>query len=234
MTYDKEKAAFNITRLKKGGETFEIIVNPDEAIAFRKGENIDIKDVLYGESILSNAQRGLHASEETMKAVFKTENVTEIAKIILKEGDIQLTSEYRQKLRDEKRKKIIATIARNAIDPRTSLPHPIQRIENAFEECKVKVEELKSAEEQISDIVKKLRPILPIKFEVKILQIDIPSTFAPKMYSAVAGFGEMQDQKWNSDGSWTCKVKVPAGMQMELIDKLNSQTHGGVNVKVLE
>ena len=234
QTYDKEKASFNVARLKKGGENFEVIVDPDLAIDYRNGKEIEVKEILQGETILSNAQRGLQASENILKSVFKTDSPLEIAKIILKEGEIQLTAEHRQKLREEKKKKIVATISRNAIDPKTNLPHPQLRIENAFNEAKVKVDEFKSAEDQINEIVKKLRPILPIKFEIKLLQIDIPATFAPKLYSTVSSYGELQDQKWNSDGSWTCKVKIPAGMRMELIDKLNSQTHGGINVKDLE
>ena len=52
----------------------------------------------------------------------------------------------------------------NGIDPKTNLPHPLQRIENALEEANVKIDEHKSEEKQVEEIVRKLQPILPIKF----------------------------------------------------------------------
>ena len=58
-------------------------------------------------------------------------------------------------------------IHRNGVDPKTKLPHPIQRLENAFEEAKIKIDERRSAEDQVKEILDKLRPVLPISFEKK-------------------------------------------------------------------
>ena len=164
-TFEHERVKFNLARLKKGGMNFEVAVDPDLAISFRNGKDISIKDIIKSEKIFNDVKKGVLAPEHTMVQVFNTDNALKVAKILLQEGEIQLTEEYRKKLREDKRKKIIEIIHKGAIDPKTKLPHPPQRIENAMEEAKVHLDDFKSAEDQINAVVKALRPILPISFE---------------------------------------------------------------------
>ena len=183
ISMDQERVSFNLSRLKKAGNVFEIVINPDEAIAYKhKKEDIDLKDVLRGEKIFANAKQGQLASDVEMKSLFGTDDPLRVADIILKEGEIQLTKEYRDKLREEKRKRIIFMIHRNAIDPKTKLPHPVTRIENAFNEARIHVDEFSSAEEQLDDVVKNLRPILPISIQKMRLKIHLPGQFAHQAY----------------------------------------------------
>lgn len=237
ITYDKEKISLNTARLKKNGLVFEIAIDADLAIAFKKGDEdneIDIRDVLKSEDIFSDVKKGELASDKDIKEVFKTENVLEATKQIIQKGDIQLTADYRQKLRDEKRRKIIQIIHQNGIDPRTKLPIPVTRIENAFTEARIMVDEIMSAEDQVSDIVKKMMPIFPVSFQKRTIDITIPSTFAGKCYSIVSTSGKLEKDEWLNDGSWHCVVTMPAGMVQGLYDKLNKQTHGDMQTKELE
>jgi len=234
QTYDRERFSINLAKLKKGGENFEVVINSDNAIAFKQGKDIAIEDVITNEKIFSDAKNGLLASEKLMQQLFNTIDVKEVAKIIIKEGEIQLTAEYKQKLRDEKKKRIVNFIHTNGVDPRTSLPHPITRIENAFEEAKVHINEFKSEEKQIDDILKKLRIILPIKFEVDEIELKIRAAYAAKMYSVVKSFAKILKDEWLNDGSWKCIVEMPAGLKQDFFDKLNSMTHGEIETKILK
>ena len=233
ITFDPEKISINIAKLKKGGNNFEVAIDPDLAIEFKKNPSaeFDIKEILKSENIFFDLNKGLIASETAMKEIFQTDDVLKIAEIIIKTGDIQLTADYRNKLREEKRKKIINIIQRNGIDPRSNLPHPLQRIENAFEEAKVKIDEYKNAEDQIQDIIKKLMPILPIKFQKKKLKINIPAVTAAKCYSILKNSGEMSNEEWLSDGSLSAIIEIPAGMIEEFFDKINKITHGNSEIK---
>jgi len=226
-----EKIKLNLARLKKGKDLFEINVNPDLAILFRKGENIDLREVLKTDQIFSDTKKGELASESSLKQWFKTTDPLIIAEIIIKEGEIQLTSEYRSQEKEKKKRKLIELIRRNAIDPSTNLPHPPQRIELAFEEAKIKIEDTTPVEEQIDSIVSKLKPVLPIKFEEIVLALQIPTDYAAKSYSLVQKYSKILKEEWNSDGSWGVLVKIPAGLKVEFIDKLNSFTHGKINIK---
>lgn len=233
VSMDQERVAFNLARLRKGSLKFEIAIDADLAIALKSGKNIDIKDAIKGEKIFSDVKKGVLASQHDLKNLFGTDDQLEVAKAIIKEGEIQLTTEHREKMREEKRRKIVNLIARNAIDSRTKLPHPPQRIENAFKEAGVKIDEHKSAEDQIGDIVKKLRPMLPISFETKKLEIKIPVQYTGKSVSIINQFAKPSKEEWLPDGSYKCVVELPAGLAADFLDKLNSFTHGSIETRNL-
>lgn len=230
--FGKEKPHYNLARLKSGGESFEVIVNPDKAIAFRAGQG-DIRDVLLYDRIFADAKKGLAASEHVMRNVFKTTDHIEVAKQIIQRGEIHLSVEYRDSLREEKRKAIINIIHRTAVDPRTGYPHPPNRIEAAIEEARVRFDEHRKAEDQIQDIVKQLMPVLPIKFEIRQVEFHIPAQFAARAYPVLKGFGTLQKDSWQNDGSLVAVVEVPAGLQQALFSELNRLTRGDVESKVI-
>ncbi len=225
---------FNLARLKKGESHFEIVVDPDLAMEYRTKNIGDIKDILKTDQIFSDAKKGLVAPEHMIESAFKTTDIEKVAEKIIKQGEIQLTAEYREKKREEKRKRIISIISRNGVDPKTHLPHPPQRIENALAEAKVKIDENLKAEEQIKDILRKIQPVLPIRFEVKEVAIKIPADYAAKSYGAVTSLSKILREEWLSDGSWVVVVEVPGGMENDLYDRLNSLCHGEIESKLLK
>jgi ribosome maturation protein SDO1 len=234
VSCDQERVTYNIARLKKGSEKFEIVIDPDKAIAFKNGEgSYTIKDVLSSEKIYSDAKKGMVASEQLMESIFKTKDALAVAEAVIKEGQIQLTPEHRKKVLEQKRRRIIDLIHTNGVDPKTHLPHPITRIENALVEAKVRIDEFKSPDRQVPEIIKQLRPIIPIRFEIKELEIKIPAQYAAKSYSLVQMSSKILKTSWLNDGSCLMVVEVPGGMWQDFSDKLNSFTHGNVEVKVL-
>ena len=239
ITYDKERVHFNLGRLKTHGQTFEVVVDPDLAIAFKESlhsknaDAIDIQDVLKSEEIFSDASQGVFAPESEFMEIFSTEDVLEIAKQILTKGEIQITAEHRSKIRDMKKKKIIDIIHREAIDPRTNLPHPPNRIEAAIDDSKAKIDEYKKAEDQVKDVVHAINAILPIKFDHKRIVVTVYSDDAKKMYGFFNKWNK-QNEAWNDDGSLTVTVEIPAGLQNEFFDELNGMTHGGNETKIIE
>tara|TARA_Y100000031_G_scaffold146524_1_gene180535 strand:+ start:412 stop:1125 length:714 start_codon:yes stop_codon:yes gene_type:complete len=231
QSFDQERVQLNLGRLRKGGEIFEVVVDADLAVAYKQGKDVDIREVLNAEKIFADAKKGDLSSEIRLKELFGSSEALEVAEIILKEGEIQLTSEYREKLRAEKRKKLVELIHRNAVDPKTSLPLPPTRIENAFNQANVKIDEYKKAEDQIHAVLDQLRPVLPIKFEVKTLQVHLPAEYAAKLYQAVSSYGTIQKQDWLNDGSWLCFVEVPAGLVADFYDDIGKKTQGNAEIE---
>ena len=230
MTFDEERVSFNTAWIKKAGEHFEVVIDPDAAIAFKRTGQGDVHDIVKSGHVFFDAKKGELASEQHMKTVFGTDDPFRVAEHIIREGEIQLTKEHRDRLREQKYKRIVSIIQRNAIDPRTKLPHPLQRIELAFTEAKVRVDELRTAEDQVQDVVKKLQPILPIRFEHKTIQVHIPSQYAARLHGTLSSYGDIKKQEWLSDGSWLGTLELPAGLLMECMDMLNSKTHGNVQI----
>lgn len=232
--FDRETVHFNLGRLKKGHEKYEIDIDPDKAMAYKNGLITDIHEVLKATKIFSDAKKGLEVSPTQLDLVFKTHDPLEVAKIIIAEGEIQLTEDYRKKLREAKMAKILAVIHRNGVDPKTHLPHPMTRLENAFAEAKIRVDEFKSAEDQVQDILSQLRRVLPIKFELKEISVKIPPEYAAKSYPVLKSMGRLLKDDWQSDGSLLAIVEIPGGLETDFYDKLNSFTHGNNEAKVLK
>lgn len=234
ITYDPEKFNLNTARLKKGGHVFEIVIDPEEAILFKETGKNDIKDVLKSEKIFANAQRGQLAPETLFNDVFKTNETLDIATQILKDGELHLTAEHRKKQIEKKRNQIVYLIHRYGVDPRTDAPHTIVRIETALQEGKIKIDEYKSAEIQVKEILKKLQPILPLRFEVKEIEVVFSPKYAHSGYSYLKKGYTILRETWGTDNSWTGIVEVPGGLEDEFNDMLNSITHGTVETKVVK
>ena len=99
-----------VARLKRNGKNFEILVDCEKALEFRKGKNISLYDILASDIIYKDNRKGERVSENDLMAVFKTTDVHEVVKIILREGEIQIKKEIRDSEREEKLRKIINLI----------------------------------------------------------------------------------------------------------------------------
>ena len=172
-------------RYSIGGEKFEILVKPDPAFEFKQGRPISISDILVSDEIYTEASKGFKASEEKLKRAFQTTNPFKIAEIILRRGELLLTAEQRRKMLEDKKKQIISFISKNYVDPKTNLPHPPIRIEQAMAQAKVPIDPFKDAEEQAKIVVEKLRSIIPLKTGKVKLKIRVPANFAPQSYGVI-------------------------------------------------
>lgn len=224
---------YTTTRLSVMGERFEILVRPDPALDFKLGKLAEISNVLVVDTIFTDSGKGLRASEEKLKKAFNTVDVLEIAGIILKRGELQLTTEQRHRLVEEKRRQIISFISRNCIDPRTGFPHPPTRIEQALEQIRVVIDPFKSGEEQARAIIDDLRPILPLKFEKIKIAVKVPPEHAAKVIGIVKEFGDVSRDEWQSDGSWIAVVEMPAGLHAPFLERIGKATQGNYQTKML-
>lgn len=223
-----------VAKMKTHGQNFEILVDCDKAVALREGKAIDIREVLAVETVFKDAKKGDVASETSMQQVFNTDEPLEVAEEIIKKGELQLTSDYRNRLREAKKKALIDIIHRRGIEPKTGLPHPAARIENAFSEARIHIDEFKPADAQLNEIVQKLRAILPIKFETRQIEVRIPAAYAAKSYGAIKQAAKVLNERWQGNGDLLMLVEVPAGMQEELFSKLNALTKGEVETAIVK
>jgi len=223
-----------IARLEYYGEHFEILVDPDMAADFKRGEAIEVQEILAVEEVFKDANKGDKASEEAMMKAFNTTDILDAAAIIIRKGHVQLTAQQRKEMTEEKRKKIVATITREAINPQTKLPHPARRIEIAMEEAKIHIDPFKSVDEQVNTVLKAIRIKIPIRFERVQVAIKIPGDFSGKVYNVIPEFGKTRKEEWQQDGSWVAIVEIPGGVQDNFYRKLNELTHGQVETKLLK
>ncbi len=222
-----------IARYEAKGQKFEILVKPDLAFKLREGGKVDIDEMLVGDTVYKDVGRGDKASPESLKKVFGTTDIRRIAEIIVKKGELQLTTEQRRKMLEAKKRMIINFIARNAVDPKTKLPIPPKRIELAMEQARVSIDLYRSVEDQVKDIVSKISRILPIKIAKAYLAIKVPPQYAGKYYKQLMRLGDVKKTMWLSSGALLLEIEIPAGLQDEVIAKVNKWTHGSAEIKIL-
>ena len=221
-------------KLKTHGAVFEVLVDPDGALSYRQGDEVDVEKILAVEDVFENASRGDRSAEEDLVRAFETTDVLTIAAKILKKGEIQLTADQRKRIIENKRRQVVTVIARNAINPQTGTPHPPTRIERAMEEARVNIDPTKSVEEMVTVTMKAIRPLIPIRFEEVDVAVKIPPAYAPKAYGEIATFGKLQKEQWQNDGSWIGVVRLPAGLQNEFYGLVNRLSKGDAETKLLK
>ncbi len=222
-----------IARLSSHNTTFEVLVDPELALAIRAGEDTDVQNALAVDKVFKDSKKGDAASEELIKKAFGTLDVAKVAEQIIRKGDVQITTEQRRKMREQRFRQVVSLISKRAINPQTNLPHPPSRIEAAINEARIHIDEFKSVEEQVPKIVKALLPIIPLKFETRRIAVKIPASYAGRSQRAVREFGTVKQEQWLNDGSWAVVIEIPAGIQGEFFDRLNNITKGEAETKVL-
>ena len=214
------------------GEKFEILVKPDLALDYKLGKKKDLSSILVSDEIYTDSSKGKRASTEKLLKAFKTDDATIIAEKILQKGDLNLTTDQRRKMIEQKRKQIVEFVAKTYVDPRSHLPHPPLRIEQAMKDARVSVDPQKNVDEQVKDIVEKLRSIIPLKSENLDLEIIIPAQYAAKSYSVLKSVGTLKREDWLTNGSLKAILEIPAAARPNVIDRLGSITKGTATVEV--
>lgn len=221
-----------VARYRQGDKTFEVLVDPDGSQRIRQGESVPLDSVVAAREVFSDAKKGLRATIADVNKVFGTNDLDKVMTKIVTDGEIQLTTDQKRRLAEERRKQVVNLIARHAVDPQTGAPHPPARIESAMETARVHIDPMRRAEEQVAIALKAIKPIIPIKLEKVRIAIRIPAQYAPKMYGLLREYKLMKEE-WGRDGSMLAMVEMPAGMQGEFYERLNKLTSGSAETKIV-
>ncbi|MDD5193703.1 MAG: ribosome assembly factor SBDS [Candidatus Nanoarchaeia archaeon] len=212
-----------ICRYKSGKLNFETMVNLENAIKMKKGEKININDVIRDRFVYTDLKKGMRAGAPEMENVFGTTDYLQIVQKIVQKGQLETTQEFRDEAIENRRKQIVDFLTKNAMDARTLRPFTSDMISNAIKEAGVKIDN-QPVEKQVGRIVEELKKIIPIKISTKKIRIKIPPQFTGQIYGLVNEYKEKEE--WFADGSLEVVLNIPVGLQIEFYDKLNSVTHG--------
>ena len=212
----------NVTaRIKKVGKHFEILVNMEDAMKFKRGETKFLQ--AETEFVFTDIKKGEKASSSLLKEAFGTENFQEICEKIVKGGDILTTQDFRDAEQEKKYKQVVDFLVKNAVEPKSGIPYTPERIKNALESSHFNLKNT-SIESQVPEIIEAVSKVLPIKIAVKRVKIIVPAIHTGKAYGIVSMY--MEKENWLDNGDLEIVVKVPVGMIMDFYEKLNSVTHG--------
>ncbi len=219
-----------IARIEKNSQHFEVLVDPELAMSLKKGKTVSISKMLAVNDVFKDSKKGEKASPTVLESAFGTSEVEKVTEDIIKHGDIQLTTDLLRKQKQEKIRQVAAYISANAIDPTTKIPHPIERILNAMKEKGVNIDANKSVPEQVEDVIKSIKDILPISFEKVQIKVMVPAQYAGQAYGVLKKYGVDKPQ-WGNDGSLKANVSITASLKSDLYSALNTSTNNTVIIK---
>jgi ribosome maturation protein SDO1 len=223
-------------RLESHGTRFEVLVDPDAALAIKRGEfDGDLEDVIATEDVYENAGRGDRPAENDLEDVFGTTDPLEIIPEVIKRGEIQITAEQRREMQDQKHKQLVNQIARNAVNPQMDdAPHPPDRIESALEQAGFQVDPMEPVEEQVDDALEALRPVIPIRFDEVTVAVKVAADYAGSAQAKIRQYGDLAEEEWTNDGGWVGVLTFPAGMQNDFYDMVNEITSGNAETQIVK
>lgn len=221
---------FTIVRYSAGNDKFEILVKPDPALEYKLGKKMDISNIMISDEIYSDANKGTRCSSEKLMKHFKTTDQLEIAKQIMDKGDLNLNTDQRRKMIEEKKRQIVEYINKNFVDPKSHMPHPISRINAVLDEARVAIDPFKRLDDQLKNIIEPLRKIIPLKSEILELTVTVPSQFSGQSFSVFKTIGEIKSEQWLSDGSLQVILSMNAGMKSSFLDRIGTATKGSAQV----
>ena len=210
-----------LARWEYGGKRYEILVDPDLVDAFRQNpSSVNMDDFLATDEVWHDARGGDRPTEEAIESTFGTQEIDEIAAIILEKGNIQLTTNQRKEMVEQKRQLIIQEIHSTAIDPKAKSPHPKTRIELALEESRFSVDPFKRLDVQVKDAINTLKSLIPLSFEPVRIAFRISGSGYGKTSKFLRPY--LDKAEWLSNGDWACIIQCPPGMAGNLIGKVKS------------
>lgn len=219
-----------IVRYSAGNDKFEILVKPDPALEYKLGKKMDISNIMISDEIYSDANKGTRCSSEKLMKHFKTTDQLEIAKQIMDKGDLNLNTDQRRKMIEEKKRQIVEYINKNFVDPKSHMPHPVSRINAVLDEARVAIDPFKRLDDQLKNIIESLRKIIPLKSEILELTVTVPSQFSGQSFSVFKTIGEIKSEQWLSDGSLQVILSINAGMKSSFLDRIGTATKGSAQV----
>ena len=222
-------------RLESHGARFEVLVDPDAALAIKRGEfDGDLEEVIAAEDVFENASRGDRPAESDVEDVFDTTEPLQIIPEVIQRGEIQITAEQRREMQERKRRQLINRIARNAINPQMDdAPHPPDRIESALEQTDFRINPMQPVEPQVDDALDALRPVIPIRFEEVTMAVQIPAEHAGSAQAQIRSFGDLEREEWQADGSWIGVLTFPAGMRNDFYEVVNEHSSGEADTRLV-
>ncbi|MCL4396893.1 hypothetical protein M1494_00925 [Candidatus Parvarchaeota archaeon] len=144
-------------KLEKNGKRYEIEVDCEKAMDIKEGRNDDVDSALLVDKVFKDIKKGEVAGN--LQKELGTDDIRKLALKIIKEGEVQLSTAYKQKKAEMLKKRIIDKVASMAIDLNTNLPIPRQRIEIAMQQVHHNFDVNKPEKDQFDEVLIKLKKI---------------------------------------------------------------------------
>lgn len=234
--FDKERISFNLLKYEKFGNKFEIIIDPDKAVEIIRNGDIknieEVTEMLKAQEIFKNSKTGARANQKDIIETFGTDDVIEVAIFMLENGEVQLNSEYRKIIAEQRYSQLIFELNKICTDAQTGYPIPVSRIENALKEGKFSINLYQKQEDQIKEALTCLSNQLNISYGTVEIEITVSSENIKLLKNAIPQIINEAKHNWLSDGFLQLKINLPKGKLNAVKNKINSINNKEIKIKI--
>jgi len=215
-----------VVRYKHGGKTnFEIGCKVGAPLKYRKG-TLTFENTIQSEEVWKDIKKGERANADELVAAFDSSDFPACAKIILEKGEILLTDAERKEILEKKRNEIVNYFHKYYIDPKTKTAIPVQRISNALNELKIKIDIDVPVDRQTADIAKRLPEVLSIKRAEICATITTTHQYIAQVTNVFKKYNiNVKHENYTNEGCSYSVAMVPGDYDKILAD-LNQTTKG--------
>lgn len=225
-----------VVRMKKCGKRFEIACYKNKVLSWREGVEKDLDEVLQSHTVFTNVSKGEVAKKQDLISCFEDANgdQTDICKIILSKGDLQVSDKERQAQSEAMFKDIATIISDKCVNPETKRPYPVSMIEKAMKECHIAVKPNKNSKQQALEAIGKLKETLPIQRAQMRIKIVCPVKVTNKLKKQLNKL-EVTTEKEEIVGEETFLIILMDPGQYRNIEELvKSDTQGVGTLELLD
>jgi ribosome maturation protein SDO1 len=185
-----------VVRLQKNGKRYEVACYPNKIEEWRSKIETDIDEVLQRVVVYTNVSKGQLANKEDLLESFETKDQGKVCRIILDQGQLQVSEKERKQDMDKIFKDVASLIVEKCINSETKQPFPLGVIENAMRESHVSVNTHQSAKQQALKIIPILqeKSDLPIERAKMRLQLTAGKDKIPSVLEKLKDALEIQTQ----------------------------------------
>jgi len=223
--------AGQIVKLKQGNNSYEIVTQRGKVTEYRQGIETDVNNVLTSDTVFFDARKGNVASEDMVKNAFNLDSIKACLVHLLKNGTLEKSTEERKAEMDQKTKEICYYINQNYVEPKTKLPHPIERLRQCMSDVNYRVDVTVDTKRQAEAAVKKMRGTLMFtELEALSGKLTVHVSLANQVEGIIRSFGCRKSEYSATDA--TFEFSMSQAQFNSLTDGLNKKISGNYSLKI--
>jgi ribosome maturation protein SDO1 len=224
---EKSKNENFIVKYKKEGVVFEILVDFENLEKFKEEkEEIDVYDVVFDTDIYFDIKKAKRADKESIEKAFENIEEKEILSEILKKGDCQIPTQFKNKRREEIKNQIIQYIVDSCINPQTNSKFTNSTILDQIEKISFSINTNMDHIHQAEEVIKKLTSIMPIKISMKNILMTIPSKYSNKFLGEFRKYGKITKELWDNHGDLKLHMEINENNLDRTIEFIKRNSNG--------
>uniref|UniRef100_A0A8C0U7T3 Ribosome maturation protein SBDS n=1 Tax=Cyanistes caeruleus TaxID=156563 RepID=A0A8C0U7T3_CYACU len=141
----------------------------------------DLDEVLQTHTVFVNVSKGQVAKKEDLVKAFGTDDQTEICKMILSKGELQVSDKERHTQLEQMFRDIATIVADKCVNPETKRPYTVILIERAMKDIHYSVKPNKSTKQQALEVIRQLKETMQIERAHMRLRFILPAKEGKKL-----------------------------------------------------